>query len=93
MLSREKAKDLLYKAGKINPGKWVEHSISVAIVAERLAKALNLNIEKAYVCGLLYDIGRIKKGIGVKHIIDGYHYMLELGEEEIARYCLTHTFL
>lgn len=92
MLSREKAKKILYKAEEINPGKWVAHSISVAEVSERLAKALNLDVDKAYVCGLLHDIGRINKGIGVKHIIDGYHYMLGLGEKEIARYCLTHTF-
>lgn len=92
MLSREEAKKLLTEAGEINPGKWVEHSLNVGTASERLAEHLNLDKEKAYIYGILHDIGRIRKGIGVKHIIDGYHYMMELGYPDIARYCLTHTF-
>lgn len=92
MLGREEAEKILKDAVRINPGKWYLHSLNVGRAAERIASALHLDIEKAYVCGILHDIGRIQKGIGVKHIIDGYHYMLELGYPEIARYCLTHTF-
>lgn len=48
--------------------------------------------EKAYVLGLLHDIGR---KFGVKHlghVYDGYKYMQELGYEDVARICLTHSF-
>lgn len=92
MLSKEEAEKILRDAGKINSGPWIEHSIKVGIAMSRLAKKLNLDVEKAYVIGILHDIGRIKKGIGLRHIIDGYNYMLELGYPEIARRCLTHTF-
>lgn len=59
---------------------------------QRLAEKLDLEEEKAYIIGILHDIGRIKKGIGLRHIIDGYNYMIELGYPEIARRCLIHTF-
>ena len=92
MLDLDSAKAILYKAEKQNPGKWIKHSLNVAEAAKRLANELNLDTNRAYIYGLLHDIGRIYKGIGVKHIIDGYHYMNELGYYDIARYCLTHTF-
>ena len=92
MLNKEEAEKILMDDGKINPGPWVEHSIKVGIAMQRLAEKLNLDAEKAYVIGVLHDIGRIKKGIGLRHIIDGHNYMLELGYPEIARRCLTHTF-
>lgn len=83
MLSKEEAEKILRDVGKINPGPWIEHSIKVGIVISRLAKKLNLDVEKAYVIGILHDIGRIKKGIGLRHIIDGYNYMIELGYPEM----------
>lgn len=92
MLSKEEAEKILRDAEKINPGPWIEHSIKVGIAMSRLAMKLNLDVEKAYAIGILHDIGRIKKGIGLRHIIDGYNYMIELGYPEIARRCLTHTF-
>lgn len=92
MLSKEEAERLLINAGKINSGKWIEHSFNVGIAMQRLAKKLNLNEEKAYIIGILHDIGRIKKGIGMRHIIDGYNYMLDLKQPEIARRCMIHTF-
>lgn len=92
MLGIDSAKDILYKAGQQNPGKWIEHSLNVGEAAKRLANKLNLDTNRAYIYGILHDIGRIYGGIGVKHIIDGYHYMNELGHPDIARYCLTHTF-
>lgn len=52
----------------------------------------DIDPEKAYVLGLLHDIGR---RFGVKHlghVYDGYMYMLELGYEQAARICLTHSF-
>ncbi len=47
---------------------------------------------KAYVLGLLHDIGR-KFGVRhLGHVSDGYSYMLSLGYDEVARVCLTHSF-
>ena len=91
--NREEAKKLLLDAEKDNPGAWVMHSENVAFCAERIAKACpDLNVEKAYVLGLLHDIGR---KFGVKHfghIYDGYRYMTELGYDEVARICISHSF-
>ncbi len=92
-MNRKEAEKLLKNAVKINPGKWYEHSLNVALVSERLAEELNLDKDFAYVCGLLHDIGRIKKGIGLKHVIDGFNYLNDLGYPDIARYALTHTFI
>ena len=48
--------------------------------------------EKAYILGLLHDIGR-KFGIRhLGHVSDGYTYMKSLGYDEAAKVCLTHSF-
>ena len=90
---RDTAEGLLIDAGQCNPGAWVDHSRITALCAEQIAGACsNMDSEKAYILGLLHDIGR---KFGVKHmghIYDGYHYMLELGYDEAARICLTHSF-
>lgn len=91
--SREKARELIEDAEKANPGPWVNHSKAVAFCAEKIAMhCADLNAEKAYVLGLLHDIGR---KFGVKHlahIYDGYVYMSESGYDEVARICMTHSF-
>lgn len=91
--TREEAKKLLAEAETHNPGAWARHSEVVAFCAERIAQACpELDAEKAYVIGLLHDIGR---RFGVKHfghIYDGYRYMNELGYDEVARICASHSF-
>ena len=91
--TREEAKKLLAEAETHNPGAWARHSEVVAFCAERIAQACpDLDAEKAYVLGLLHDIGR---RFGVKHfghIYDGYRYMNELGYDEVARICASHSF-
>ena len=76
---RDTAEGLLTDAGQCNPGAWVDHSRITALCAEQIAGACSdMDSEKAYVLGLLHDIGR---KFGVKHmghIYDGYHYMLVL---------------
>lgn len=90
---RNTAEQLLKDAEQCNPGAWVNHSKITARCAEQIAGACTgMNSEKAYIVGLLHDIGR---KFGVKHmghIYDGYHYMLELGYDEAAKICLTHSF-
>ena len=51
-----------------------------------------MDIEKAFLLGLLHDIGR-KFGVShFRHVVDGYRYLLDLGYDESARICLTHSF-
>lgn len=64
-------------AGKMNPGPWTEHSLNVAKAAELIANCCdNLDSDKAFVCGLLHDIGRRTGVAAVRHIIDGYDYTI-----------------
>jgi len=93
ILSIEKAYSFLEDAPRKNKELWTKHSVNVAIVAERLAEQLKLDSKKAYVLGLVHDIGRRKKEhVGLRHIIEGYNFLEEQGYKEEARVCLTHTF-
>ena len=57
--SREKAEQLLQEGLQKNPGPWGDHSKTAAHCAEKIAAACgDLDPEKAYVLGLLHDIGR-----------------------------------
>lgn len=88
----EEAERLLCEAESCNPGPWGNHSRICAMCAKRIAAASGMDAEKAYVLGLLHDIGR-KFGKGhLAHVYDGYRYMQDLGYEDAARICLTHSF-
>ena len=89
---RETALLRLKEAGQLNPGPWTAHSLNVARAAEAIAIACGMDAEKAYVCGLLHDIGRREGVYGMRHIIDGYNYAMSKGWDEAARICLTHSF-
>lgn len=91
--TREDAERLLKDAEGCNPGPWGNHSRTAAHCAEKIAEACgDMNTEKAYILGLLHDIGR-KFGVRhLGHVPDGYSYMLSLGYDEEARICLTHSF-
>lgn len=90
--NREEAHRLVAEAERCNPGPWGDHSRIAAMCAERIAQAVGLDSEKAYVLGLLHDIGR-KFGIRhLAHVFDGYQYMMSLGYPDAARICLTHSF-
>ncbi len=90
--TKEKAEELLIDAEKSNPGKWVDHSRITAHCAEKIAQYSGLDTEKAYVLGLLHDIGRKFGVFHLKHVSEGYKYMLSLGYDDVARICLTHSF-
>lgn len=89
----QEAERLLKEAAQCNPGPWENHSRVTAQCAKKVAeKCMGMNPEKAYVLGLMHDIGR---KFGVKHlghVYDGWKYMLECGYDEVARICLTHSF-
>lgn len=90
--SRTEAARLLAEAKQCNPGPWGDHSRVAAQCAEKIASACGMDSEKAYLLGLLHDIGR-KFGVRhLGHVYDGWKYMLRLGYEEAARICLTHSF-
>lgn len=79
-------------AEKMNRGPWIEHVKNVANAAKIIAEQAKMDGEKAYVLGLLHDIGR-RTGIAqVRHIVDGYDYATSKGWDEVARICLTHSF-
>ncbi len=91
--TRIEAERLLREAEKCNPGPWGNHSRVTAHCAEKIAELCDgLDGEKAYVLGLLHDIGR-KFGVRhLGHVSDGYTYMMSLGYDEAAKICLTHSF-
>ena len=89
----EQAEKLLSEAEKLNAGLWIAHNRTAGFCARAIAeKCDNLNPEYAYVLGLLHDIGRREVVADMKHIIDGYRFMLSLGYDDSARICLTHSF-
>lgn len=91
--TRAEAEQLLREAESCNPGPWADHCRVAAVCAEKIAAACGaMDAERAYVMGLLHDIGR-KFGIRqLGHVYDGWKYMLRLGYDEVARICLTHSF-
>lgn len=93
MLKPAEADKELKLGAQCTPGPWEQHSISVARNARLIAEKTGImDCDKAYVMGLLHDIGR-RAGIkGILHIFDGYDYMMSMGQEEIAQICLTHSF-
>ena len=90
--TREQAETLLAEALPHNPGPWGNHSRTAAHCAENIAAASGLDPDKAYVLGLLHDIGRRfgKRHLG--HVSDGHSYMMSLGYDEVAHVCLSHSF-
>lgn len=91
--SKEDAERLLAEAERCNPGPWGNHSRITAHCAKCIVdKCADLDAEKAYILGLLHDIGRKfgKRHLG--HVVDGYRYMMSLGFDEAARICMTHSF-
>jgi HD superfamily phosphohydrolase YqeK len=90
---REEAEEILREAERCNPGPWGNHSRVAAHCAEKIAQECdNLDSDKAYILGLLHDIGS-KFGVRhMGHVSDGYSYMLSLGYNEVAQICLTHSF-
>lgn len=93
MLTMQEAQRELQLGGQMNPGPWVQHSESVARNARLIAEHVpGMDPDRAYVLGLLHDIGRREGVKGILHLFDGYDYMMSLGQPEIARICLNHSF-
>ena len=57
--TREEARKLIRDGLLFNPGPWGEHCLTAAHCAEKIASACgDMDVEKAYILGLLHDIGR-----------------------------------
>ena len=90
----EEAERELKEAGEINPGPWIKHSINVGIAARNIAKKIvHLDENKAYILGILHDIGRRVGIVNIpKHVYEGYKYSLSKGWDEVAKICMTHSY-
>ncbi len=92
--TREQALEELKVAGQMNPGPWVKHSENVGIAARNIAvKISGMDPQKAYIVGLLHDIGRRVGIVDIPtHVYEGYKYCMEKGWDEAARVCMTHSY-
>ncbi len=77
---------------RFNKSSWLSHSFNNAIVCYNLAKALNLNCNTAFTYGLLHDYGR-KYSHTFDHVIKGFEKLIDLGLENEAKACITHSFI
>lgn len=91
-MNRQDAEKLIAEAKELNDGVWINHSYNVANLAEKIANKANMDSEKAYIVGLLHDIGRRRGTMQARHALEGYKYLTSLGFEDGARICMTHTF-
>ena len=93
--SVKEALEELEIARKLNPGPWVDHSKNVGIAARNIAEKIHdMDSEKAYILGLLHDIGRRVGIVNIpRHVYEGYKYCMEKGWDEPARICMTHSYL
>lgn len=90
----QQAMQELTLAGELNPGPWVEHSLNVARAARNIAaKVPGMDADKAYIVGMLHDIGRRVGIVNIPtHVYEGYRYAMENGWQEVARICMTHSY-
>jgi hypothetical protein len=91
--TRQQAEAYLIEARDMNPGPWVEHTHQVAITASLIANHHpDLDPDITYVLGLIHDIGRREGVHGMRHVVDGYRFLLKEGYPDAARICLTHSY-
>ena len=90
--TKKEAEKLLDWAGGLNPGIWTDHSKVVARAAQTIASKCGFDIHRAYVSGLLHDIGRYAGVMNLRHVYLGYKLMNDKGYGKIADICLSHSF-
>ncbi len=85
----------LHLAGELNPGPWVRHSVNVGIAARLIAEKIDgMDADKAYVLGLLHDIGRRVGVVNIpKHVLAGHDYACQHQWDEVAKICMTHSYI
>lgn len=91
---RESAERELAEAKKLNPGRWITHSQYAALACEKIAKLCpHLDSDKAYMVGLLHDIGRRVGIVQDRHMLEGYKYCKEKGWDKLAQICMSHGYM
>lgn len=91
---RKTAEAALAWAEEQNPGPWSAHSRYVAEACQNIASYCpGLSAERAYVLGLLHDIGRYAGVTSERHLLDGYRYCMERGWIKAAQVCISHAFM
>ena len=88
----DEAKNLLTWAHEQNPGPWANHSTVVARAAEMIAVKCGLDTHRAYISGLLHDIGRYEGFSELHHVFAGYELLKNKGYDQIGEICLSHSF-
>lgn len=90
--------DIRLKKADFIAKRLIRHCIVVGMVSEKLAENMNLNREKAFIIGLMHDVGRFQHTRF--HGLKGYELFINLFDkvgteifEDIARISLTHTLL
>jgi len=91
--SEDRAEALLQWAYGKNPGPWAEHSRVAARAGKAIAEQCGLDPHRAYVSGLLHDIGRYEGVRDLHHVYAGYDLMTRKGYTGVAEICLSHSFV
>lgn len=86
------AERLITWAQERNPGQWINHAYTAARAARTIAAACGMDTDRAYVLGLLHDIGRYEGKSFLRHVIAGHDLMMAKGYGKAALICLTHSF-
>lgn len=94
ILTSIEARKMLEEArGKTKHDGWIDHSICVGDAAAVIAKALNLDEEKAKTLGYIHDIGKSTDDF-CAHVMNGYEILKDMGYDiEYCNICLTHSYL
>jgi len=93
--TRAEAEALLLWGETQNPGPWIDHTRVVARAAETIAARCGMDTHRAYVSGLLHDIGyyaNADRSGRVCHLYAGYRLLMEKGWPTVAEICLSHPF-
>lgn len=92
--ARETAERELMEAGRMNPGLWIGHSRYVGLACQNIAQLCgNMDPEKAFILGLLHDIGRRAGVVSERHLLEGYRFCMSKGWDDVAKICITHSFM
>lgn len=74
---------------------WDRHCIMVGDIAYEIALELkkknDIDAEKVRVMGLVHDFGRHVSNDPYRHAYEGYKYMMEIGQPDLARICVCHS--
>lgn len=88
------AEQTLLWAHECNPGPWMDHSRFVAMACRNLAaRCPGLDPDRAYIYGLLHDIGRHAGVTSERHLLDGYRFCMDQGWTKAAQICISHAFM